>query len=638
MTDTVAKPHYLSIASAAMALVVVAAVFAPGLGGGFLFDDFPNLVDNPSLRALTWATLGAQGQEVLFSSRASELARPLAMASFMLDRLLFDWHPLGWKLHSLLWHLLNTVLVALLARRWLALALPGRDHGTAAMLLALAWATLPLQVSSVLYVVQRMELMAATAVVLALLAYHRGREGLSTGDGRGWAWLVGSGAIALVGVGAKESAALFFAYVLVAETTLYRFVTTNPRDARALRLLAVTGALGALAVAVALAPPYFREGAYAVRDFGAAERLLGQPAALWQYVAWILLPRESTMVFYYDDWPLPKGLADPVSTAAALGAWALAVVVALALRRRQPGLSAGVLFFLAGHLITSSYLPLEPVFEHRNYLPAFGLLFAATVLVCQAPPTAARALPWALGAWLLLSAGQALLRAGHWGSTVRLTELHAERAPGSPRACYDRALLYTVASGFDPAHPAFAAADRELARCAGLPRGSLLPAQAGVILHSRGGTGEATRWWQMLEAGVRDPLFPASATALTTLARCRLEQTCPLDDADLQRVAARTANLTSAPSEVHRAMGDLYWRVFGDLDAAEAAYRRAFDVAAMDDAAPSMALAGLLTSRCSPEATRWMDETRRRDAERRLDGDLRSLRAALASCSSRTSP
>jgi hypothetical protein len=291
-----------------------------------------------------------------------------------------------------------------------------------------------------------------------------------------------------------------------------------------------------------------------------------------------------------------------------------------------------VLFFLAGHLITSSYLPLEPLFEHRNYLPAFGLLFAATVLVCQAPPTAARALPWALGAWLLLSAGQALLRAGHWGSTVRLAELHAERAPGSPRACYDRALLYTVASGFDPAHPAFAAADRELARCAALPRGSLLPAQAGVILHSRGGTGQVGPWWQKLEAGVRDPMFPASATALTTLARCRLEQTCPLDDASLRRVAERTALLHSAPSEVHRAMGDLHWRVFGDLNAAEAAYRRAFDVAATDDAAPSMALAALLASRCAPEASAWLKQTATRDKRGALDGDLAVLAQTLSHC------
>ncbi len=606
------SPHHVAsnspVALLTIALLVVAAVFAAGLRGGFLFDDFPNLVDNPALRALTWSTLGAQWQEVLFSSRASELARPFAMASFMLDRLMFDWQPLGWKLHSLLWHLLNTALVALLARRWLGVALPGKDHAPTAVLLALAWATLPLQVSSVLYVVQRMELMAATAVLLALLAYHRGREGLKRGDTQGWRWLFGAGAIAMLGMGAKESAALFFAYLLVAEATLYRFVTAQPRDARWLRVLAGAGALGALMLVVVLAPHYFGAEAYAVRDYGAVERLLSQPAALWQYVEWILLPRESTMVFYYDDWPVAQGLSQPLGPALALLGGLVAVALLLALRRRQPGLAAGVLFFLAGHLITSSYLPLEPVFEHRNYLPAFGLLFAAATLALQAPPAWARALPWALGIWLLLSAGQALLRAGYWGSHVRLAELHAERAPNSPRACYDRALLYTVASGFDPANPAFAAADRELARCATLPGGSLLPAQAGVILHSRGGTGQAGPWWQKLEAGVRDPMFPASASALTTLARCRLEQRCPLDDAALKRVATRTATLRSAPSEVHRAMGDLYWRVFGDLDAAEAAYRRGINIEGTSGYAARFALAALLVDQCrAPEASDSID-------------------------------
>jgi hypothetical protein len=617
---------------------LAAALFWPGLYGGFLFDDFPNLVDNPSLRALEGSTLAEQWRQVLFSSQASDLARPWAMASFVVDRLVFGWAPFGWKLHSLLWHLLNAVLVALLARRWLSLALPGRDLTSAAVLIAFAWATLPLQVSTVLYVVQRMELLAATSVLLALLAYHRGREALSDGHAHAWSWLVGAGAIALVGVGAKESAALFFAYVLVAETTLYRFTAANPRDARTLRALAGLGAFGAAVLAVAAAPAYFLDAAYAVRDYGATERLLTQPAALWQYVEWILLPRESTMVFYYDNWPLPRSLTSSPVTALALATWALLIAAVVATRRRQPGLAAGVLFFIAGHLITSSYLPLEPVFEHRNYLPAFGLLFAAATLILQAPPALARALPWALGAWLLLSTGQTLLRASHWGSPLRLADVHAVRAPDSPRACYDRALLFTVASGFDPANPAFAAADQELERCAALPRGSLLPAQAGVILHSRGNTGQAEAWWQRLEGGIRDPLFPASATALITLARCRMEQACPLDDDALRRVALRTATLQSAPSELHRAIGDLQWRVFGDLASAEAAYRRSVGVSADADPAPTLALAALLTSQCSMEASQWIDATAKRDSAAKLSNDLTVLRASLASCAERQAP
>ena len=45
----------------------------------------------------------------------------------------------------------------------------------AAFVIALAWAVHPLQVSSVLYIVQRMEMLVATFTLLALLAYLRGR-------------------------------------------------------------------------------------------------------------------------------------------------------------------------------------------------------------------------------------------------------------------------------------------------------------------------------------------------------------------------------------------------------------------------------------------------------------------------------
>ena len=41
-------------------------------------------------------------------------------------------------------------------------------------------------------------------------------------------------------------------------------------------------------------------------------------------------------------------------------------------------LGFGVLFFVCAHLVESSVFALELYFEHRNYLPAFGVFFALT--------------------------------------------------------------------------------------------------------------------------------------------------------------------------------------------------------------------------------------------------------------------
>ncbi|MCY0536413.1 hypothetical protein, partial [Klebsiella pneumoniae] len=53
----------------------------------------------------------------------------------------------------------------------------------------------------------------------------------------------------------------------------------------------------------------------------------------------------------------------------------------LAARKRAPSIPAGWFFFLVAHLVESSFLPLEMYYEHRNYLPSFGLLLAATGLL-----------------------------------------------------------------------------------------------------------------------------------------------------------------------------------------------------------------------------------------------------------------
>src|SRR5690606_28740337 len=66
----------------------------------------------------------------------------------------------------------------------------------------------------------------------------------------------------------------------------------------------------------------------------------------------------------------------PPSTAVSILALAIASALAVVVRKRAPGIFVGWFFFLAAHLVESSFLPLELYFEHRNYLPALGLSIA----------------------------------------------------------------------------------------------------------------------------------------------------------------------------------------------------------------------------------------------------------------------
>jgi hypothetical protein len=49
--------------------------------------------------------------------------------------------------------------------------------------------------------------------------------------------------------------------------------------------------------------------------------------------------------------------------------------------KKAGALLAGLMFFFAAHLVESSFIPLELYFEHRNYLPAFGLYFSVVSVI-----------------------------------------------------------------------------------------------------------------------------------------------------------------------------------------------------------------------------------------------------------------
>src|SRR5687768_5829805 len=64
--------------------LLVAAVYWAGLGGGFVFDDFPNIVDNTALH-VDWRSTWAQWLAAIFSSPSKVLVRPLAMLTFAIN-------------------------------------------------------------------------------------------------------------------------------------------------------------------------------------------------------------------------------------------------------------------------------------------------------------------------------------------------------------------------------------------------------------------------------------------------------------------------------------------------------------------------------------------------------------------------
>ncbi|MDE2178841.1 MAG: hypothetical protein KGJ50_11125 [Xanthomonadaceae bacterium] len=545
------------------ALLVTALVYWPGLSGGYIFDDYPNIIENPALqvRHADWATLKAAA----LSSPSSEFHRPLSSLTFVANYMTTGLAPFGWKLTNLVIHLLNGVLVYLLARALLCAAARGREEpraGLLAALIAAGWLLLPVNLTAVVYVVQRMESLANLFVLLGLLGYVRGRLRMQR-DGRGFAGAAASLLVwTAIGLTAKETAVMTPFYAALIEWTLFaaRSGRERRRDRRVPWLFALVLVLPGIAGLAWLLPDLaFNPVAWQARNFTLAERLLSEPRIWFDYLRWIVLPTPHALSFYHDEVAVSTGLLTPWTTLAAILGLALLVALIAFLRARAPLVALGLALFLGAQLLTGTFIPLELVYEQRNYFASFGVLLALLPLLF--PARAGAPLPLARGVLLagllLIWTGETAQTAYAWSSPLRLAMELAERAPTSPRAQYELGRTYIVLSKYDPKSPFTARAYAPLERAMSLPDSSILPEQALIFMNSRMGRPLKPLWWERMIAHLKKyPPAVQDESSLAALTKCAIEGACPLPQGPM--VAAFVAALS------HPHPSALVMRVYAD--------------------------------------------------------------------------
>lgn len=440
---------------AMLAATLAACLFLPGLNGGFVFDDKPNIVDNAALHIT--APDAAQLQHASFSFEPGHGSRPLAMLSFALDYLRAGLNPQAFKTTNLLIHALTTLALAHFLRLLLTLAQwPPRRATIGALAITALWAIHPLQVSSVLYVVQRMQTLVTLFTILALWAYLRMRQA-QLEDQRSRQFGVLMLLFWVLALASKEDAILLPAFTLALELTVLRFGTARATPNTTLQRSYAALVLAGLAVFFLVALPYYWHwDNYPTREFSSSERLLTQGRALVLYLQQILLPLPGSMPFFYDDYPISRGWLQPPTT---LAAWLLvAALLAWAWRWRthRPLFSLGIFLFLAGHAITSNVIGLELVFEHRNHFPMIGILLSAAdlcVMGYQHRPLRAP-LAISLTTIALLATGSATAQRAHaWGDPLRFAQGSVAASPHSARAWMTLGGIYYERSGGKAGNP-----------------------------------------------------------------------------------------------------------------------------------------------------------------------------------------
>jgi tetratricopeptide (TPR) repeat protein len=428
----VEQRHVVSVA-ACWLLLLIAAAFAywPGLGGPFLFDDFP-----------VFGQLGRYGGVVDWDSfKAFVLGgitgptgRPVAMLSFLVDGTDWPTDPWPFKRTNLVIHLANASVLALLVRQ--ILCLTGRAKRPAswiAVVVGGCWLLHPFLVSTTLYAVQRMAQLSTLFVFAGMLGYLRGRVIAETSPSRGYLLMsLSLGVFTVLATLSKENGALLPVLVGVLELTVLAASGLAALDRRwATLFLAMPAALiVAFLVYKAVAQDFF--SALPLRDFSVYERLLTQPRVLSEYIANWFIPKLYTTGVFQDHVTSSRTLFRPPATAIHLLMHAAVITAAVALRRKQAPFSFAVLFFYAGHLVESTTLNLEMYFEHRNYLPGAFLLLPVVLLIRDKTRTPVFL---AVSAALLLALGGfTRFSAGIWSEYSQIVEASAGKAPMSVRA------------------------------------------------------------------------------------------------------------------------------------------------------------------------------------------------------------
>lgn len=416
-------------------------IYQYGFTAGFKFDDPGSIGGVGGVHDFT------SGLAYLFDGRAGALGRPLALATFLLQKESWPEDAAAFFLVNTLIHLVNGVLVFWLSYR-LATFFPEKLHHPSwfSLTVTAMWLTLPLHVSASLMAVQRMATLSSTFMLLGLIGYVSGRALLKQSPVRAYKRMtiavVTGTVLALL---CKENGALLPLSVLVIEFALMG-AGRLPADLKLKRwvwiFLIIPNVL-LVAYFIYRWPTLVRS--YGIRDFNVVERLLTEARILWDYLRHIVLPSIAGTGPYQDDYVISRSLTDPATTLVAILAWMSAVIAAWVFRRRFPLILFAVLWFLACHLLESSVLPLELYFEHRNYLAAFGPLLVLTALIWQVPDKIRRISLAGLLLMVLLRIFVLAETTQLWGQPMLAARMWVEDHPQSARAAQYLARVYFYA-------------------------------------------------------------------------------------------------------------------------------------------------------------------------------------------------
>ena len=429
-----------------LCLLLVAAVtatpFLPALGYGFVHDDIPQIVSNPSIH--NWQSVahnfivplcGISANNPNGEKGQSTYYRPLFCVWLQANYAIFGTRPAGWHATSVGLHV-GVTLLLFYVLLWLI-----QDYRAAAAG-ALIFGVHPAHIESVVWISAVPDLMVALALLAIFLVYTR-----QAGSTTLWRQLAAHGlyAVALL----SKEPAVFFAPIAflyeVGRGDLAPEIKPSERFRRAIRR---TGIFFLMAAAY---------------SFVRVELLLSAPSLEWVSRRNVVLTAPSILGFYLRHLIWPARLSyyydlTVVTSAASPRFWMpLLILASICIAgwiwwRKSRGIvipwaAAWIFLPLAPVLNIAFFWPYEYYHDRYLYLPSIGLAILAALAFKHLAPQDAddrrRLLATALGAIAVVALGfSTAIQSAPWQSTMSLF-MHAVRsAPDNAMAANNLGTQY----------------------------------------------------------------------------------------------------------------------------------------------------------------------------------------------------
>lgn len=636
------KQYYYRWLIAITALLLTVLAYYPGLHGPFVFDDYPNIIDNKVIWNLQELQDFASLKSAALSSGSGILKRPISVISFAFNILFFGQDPYSFKVVNLIIHLINGGLVwafSLLLlnayRRLWDTTLSPSNLSWIALSITTTWLLLPINLTAVLYIVQRMTSLSALFLLLGLIFYIRCRIRLIDGQPTYLMMVFSVAFFGTLSIFSKESGGLLPVYMLIIEAVLFRFKNSQGGYDRFLIFCYLFFVIipGIIGFYWAITNESLK-AAYEGRLFNLPERLLTEARITLLYIKWILLPTPQELTLYHDNILISQGLFKPISTFISLLTIIGLLIIAFIQRNKRPLVTIGIFWFFCGHLMESTVIPLELIFEHRNYLPSIGLLLTISSLLILSKniPNLSKAIRIFILGMVFAYGAVTWLRANDWEDLVTLTALEAYRNPNSPRVAYDLGKLYgNLVAGPDSEYVPLAYAALE--KAAAIKDSEILPDVALIVISNKIKRPVESRWYNDIEGKLRTkPLTFGDVSALEGLVKCAsLEGGCVLDNEKVMHIFAAALDspgLSNRP-RMHALLLSKYVNylinVIGYLDLAKEITKQIIVLSPEDLPYRINLIRLLIALRDKPTAVHELDELRKLDQQNLFFNDINRL-------------